>query len=395
MSGTISGAKIRKELGRQIPAHRLSLSDAFRFVQVQPDSPQDLAFAVGMAAREGVPVIPASASGRPPEIEGWHIRVGLSRMTAISDFSSDSGLVAAQAGVQMQDLSDWLMDKGYTLAVKPDLDEDMELWEFLLHPGSGNYGPRYGCKLAQAFSLTAVLPNGRMFKNSLAPARATGPDFSRVILLGQGRFGLPAEICLRVYPLPKKRILMSLALTDMVEGIERSWTVAGQAEPEFIEVGLNRRTAEGIPQNFALVELWGEGPGLAVRRELVKKHYGEIATPIDIPYEVLLGFEDTYEFKSEDTLQFHSDRSTIRETLSSALKESAGEPVRVRVRGFSDDHVCVTTDCDTGKHCRRIHANASEIYSSPDGATLLAGVAAALDPQGVLAHVPALWGETR
>jgi hypothetical protein len=395
MSGTISGAKIRKELGRQIPAHRLSLSDAFRFVQVQPDSPQDLAFVVGLAARESVPVVPASAFGRPPEIEDWHIRVSLSRMTAISDFSSDSGLVCAQAGVGMQDLSDWLMDKGYTLAVKPDRGLNIELWEFLLHPGSGNYGPRYGCKLAQAFSLTAVLPNGRMFKNSLAPARATGPDFSRVILLGQGRFGLPVEISLRVRPLPRKRVLMSLALTDMVEGIGRSWTVAREAEPEFIEVGLNRRAAQGIPQVFALVELWGEGPGLAVRRELVKKHYGEIATPIDIPYEVLVGFEDTYEFKSEDTTQFHSDRSTIRETLATALADSAHGPARVRVRGFSDDHVCVTTDCDTGRHCRRVHAGAGEIYSSPDGAALLAGVASALDPQGVLAHVPALWGETR
>ena len=393
MTTTISGARIRKELGRQIPAHRLSLSDAFRFVQVQPDTPQDLAFVVGLASREGIPVVPASSLGPHLELEGWHIRLGLSRMTAITDFSAESGLVCAEAGVGMQDLADWLMDKGYSLAVKPDFGKEMELWEFLLHPGSGNYGPRYGCKLAQTFSMSAVLPNGRIFKNSLAPARATGPDFAHVILLGQGRFGLPIEVCLRVYPLPRKRVLMSLALTDLVEGLERTWTVAREANPEFIEIGLNRRAAEGIPQVFALVELWGDGPGLAARRELVKKHYGELATPIDIPYEVLVGFEDTYQFRVGDTLQFHSDRVSVKETLSAALGSTETSPPRVRVRGFTDDHVCVTTDCETGEHCRQFHANPSEIYSSPDGANLLSEVASTLDPQGVFAHVPTLWRE--
>ncbi len=198
MSTGISGPRIRKELSKHIPPHRITQSDAFRLVTVQPDSPQELHFIVGFAAREGVPVVPAGASGRPPQMEGWHIRVSFSRMSAISDFSSESGLVCAQAGTRIQDLSDWLMDKGYALMVRPDLGADMELWEFLLSPDAGNFGPRHGCKWDQVFALSAVLPSGRLFQNTLSPARASGPDFSRVILLGQGTFGIPLEVYFKV-----------------------------------------------------------------------------------------------------------------------------------------------------------------------------------------------------
>ena len=86
MATGISGARIRKELSKHIPPHRLSQSDAFRLVTVQPDNPQELHTIVGFAAREGVPVVPTAHATRPPAMESWHIRLNFGRLSAITDF---------------------------------------------------------------------------------------------------------------------------------------------------------------------------------------------------------------------------------------------------------------------------------------------------------------------
>jgi len=358
---------------------------------VEPDSTQEIKFVVGYAAREGVPVVPVSSRQWLPDSDRWFIRMSMARMTAISDFSTESGLVCVEAGARMQNLSDWLMDKGYALAVRPDHHDDMEVWEFLISPTSGNYGPRYGCKWDQVFALTAVVPNGRLFRNSLAPGRATGPDFSRVILLGRGAFGLPVEVYFRVRPLPNRRRLLSFALSDLAGGIERAWEVAAEANPEFLEVGFNRHPPDGLPETFALVELWDEGSRLSMRRELVRKNFGEMATPTEVSYDVLVGFEDTYEFDPRSTIRFYADRSSLGGLMESL--RSAGEgaaPARLRVRGFVDDHVCVTAACEQPRGLlSQVHT--SDVYSSPDGQRLLAEVAGVLDPQGVFSLVPQLW----
>lgn len=396
MSDTISGVRIRKELGKQIPAHRLTLSDTQRAVGVEPDTLQEVSYIVGFAARESVPIVPAATLGAAQRAEEWHISLSLARMSAVSDFSEESGLFCAQTGSRVSDLTEWLLDRGQTLAVTPDQSMDMPLWEFLISPDSGRFGPRYGCKWDQVFSLTAIQPNGKLFTNSLSPARATGPDFSRVILQGEGAFGLPLEVYMRVKPLPRRRVILALALKDLVRGVERAWDVAVEARPEYLEIGMNSGMRGSVPKVFAVVELWGEGKNLAVRKERIRKVFGDVAAVADVAHETLLNLESTYGFAREKAFQFFVPRSQTAQTLADIIDESRSgrkKSVRLRVRGFADDQTCVTADGSGPQAWRRSHELSQGLYSSPDGRALLAEVAAALDPGGVFALVPRLWRE--
>jgi len=388
MATGISGARIRKELSKHIPPHRLSQSDAFRLVTVQPDNPQELHTIVGFAAREGVPVVPTAHATRPPAMESWHIRLNFGRLSAITDFSVESGLVCAQAGTRVRDLADWLMEKGYSLMAKPDYGEDMELWEFLLSSDAGNFGPRYGSKWAQVFSLTAVLPSGRIFENSLAPARATGPDFAQAILLGRGAFGIPLEVYLKVHPLPRRRQLTAFAINDLPKAADSAWKVAEAAQPEFMEIAVNRVSANGdVPSRFALIELWGERSEVARRKELVRKHFGESATATDIPYEVLLGLENTCRFEPDARSQFFADRQGISK-LVEELETSSPNPRHLRIRGFAHNQACVTME-HSGDEPREKNAH----YASTDGDWLLKEAARQLDPPGIFSWAPRVWDQ--
>jgi FAD/FMN-containing dehydrogenase len=394
MNHSISGSRLRKELGKYLPAHRLSLSEAFRFVHAQPDSLQDVAYIVATAVREGVPVLPASSVTKPLTLEGWHIRLSLSRLSAISDFSPDSRLVCAQAGTKVGQLVEWLMDKGHTLGVTPEFAEEMELWEFLLGPETGRFGPRFGCKWEQVFSLTAILPNGRFLKGSLSPARATGPDFSQVVLRGMGSFGLPLEIYLRIRALPRRRMLLAFEVVDLAAAYERAWTVAREVAPEHLELGVDRPGSDRkIPTRFAVVELWGEGKSLTSRKERVRKLFGDSARPTDVPYEALLGMEDTCRFTREDCFQLFASRAEAAGLLA-AISAGAAPAGRMRILGFSEGHACIVAD-----RIPALQAAAARgmgpAPSSPDGQALLDGVAKDLDPAGIFARIPETWRRER
>ncbi|MBM4353250.1 MAG: FAD-binding oxidoreductase [Deltaproteobacteria bacterium] len=390
MNGTVSGTRLRKELGKQLPAHRISVSDSGRYVQVEADSAQDVCYVVSVASREAAPVFPVPCLGRIPPVDGWHIRLSLSRLSAITDFSPDSGLVCVQCGTGMQRLSDWLAEKGFALGVHPEQSCEMELWEFMLSAASNSFGPRFGFKRDQVLSLSAVLPNGRLFRNSVSPARSTGPDFSLPLLHSAGRFGLPLEIYLRIHPLPAQRVFLTFALDDLPAAVERTWEVASAATPELIEIGVNRLAPGGLPQRFVLVELWGEGKALSVRKELVRKLLGDVARPSEVPYEMLLAFEKTYRFVEGQTRHVTLSRDSLKDLVEGL--PPGGGPVTLRIRGFVDGLVSVTAGCNDEAECAILPSEESAPSGSRESRRILDAAAGMLDGSGVFMRLPEMWG---
>ena len=374
-----------------MPAHRISVSEAFRHVVVHPDTVQEASLAVTYANRAGIPVLPLSKLALPVAPDRWHLRLALARLSAITDYSPESGLVGVQAGGLTEDLVDWLLEKDCTLAAMPDPGLSVELWEFLLSPFAGRFGPRFGCKWDQVVALTAVLPSGRLFRNSLAPARATGPDFSRIILMGQGRFGIPLEAYFKVKRVPSRRVLMAFSVSDLAGIVERAWALAREVNPTYLEIGLNPGCEQhGLPERFALVELWGEGKKLTVRRELVRKHLAGVASPVDAPHETLLGLDDVYGFDRRSCRHMFAHRDGTSALLDMLLK-ACNEVSQFRLRGFVDNQVCVTANGVLDDSCWALDMTGSGGYDSPDGKELLRKVADELDPQGIFARVPNLW----
>ena len=170
-----------------------------------------------------------------------------------------------------------------------------------------------------------------------------------------------------------------------------AWALARDVDPTYLEIGLNPGHEEhGLPDCFALVELWGEGKKLAVRRELVRKHLDGVATPADAPYETLLGLDDIYGFDRRKCRHMFAHKDGAPAFLEMLLK-NCNEVSQFRLRGFVDNQVCVTTGDDPGQSCWALDMSGRGVYDSPDGEILLRKVADELDPQGILGRVPELW----
>lgn len=390
MSTAISGARIRKGLGRSIPSHRISVSDAFRSVVVHPDSLHEVAETVSFAAREGVPVFPMSSTAQPITLDQWHIRLSLSRLSAITDYSPDSGLVCVQGGVNMAYLAEWLQEKDHTLAVASDFAEDLELWEYLLSPHSGRFGPLYGSKWDQVFALKAVLPSGKPFANSLAPARATGPDFAQVLLMTAGRFGIPLEIYLRIQRLPPRRMYLAFELDDLAASLDTAWAIARDITPVYLELGATLSGDGSLPSRFMLVELWGEGRRLSVKRELVRKAIGDLGRHLDLGPEALAAATSSPGLKPRDCAHLFLHRKDLGRAVGQLLDRCC-DSGQLRLRGFLDNQVCLSTDVHTLDQARLDFGGVRTVYSSDDGSELLSEVADQLDPGGVFARIPQLW----
>jgi FAD/FMN-containing dehydrogenase len=381
---------MRSELTRFLAVHRVALSDAQRFVQVEPETPQEVSFVVGWAARTQVAVLPVPARREIPAQPDWHVRLSLARMSAVTDFSAGSGLMCVQSGALMKDVAAWLDEKGRTLAVSPDPGEEVSVWEFALAPGGGRFGPRYGPKWQQVFQLTAVLPSGTLYRTSFAPARATGPDFTRLVLMGQGRFGLPLEVYFRVKPLPPRRMVLLFSARSVADAVQGAWGLAGEVVPEYLEVAASPRVGLGrSAPAFVLVELWGEGKRLGVRREQTRKVLGPDFTLVDLPQEMSAGVEETLELPEEDSVSAFVPRPLLARLLAGKVKP-AGE---LRVRGFLDGHAWLT---GPRRFVARAHLDRTASLAQLSGehaADLLDAAATRLDPGRVFAAIPRLFQE--
>jgi hypothetical protein len=389
-----TGSRIKRELSRLMASHRVTSSDSGHFVKVRPESYPEVASIVTYAQENGVMTFPVPEDQQFPSDVDWHIRLDLSGLNSVISHLKDSRVVGVQAGIQLESLVDWVYDKHLELRVMPEFLSELELWEFLLSPQSGRYGPGMGDKWDQVMNIKAVLPNGRLFQTSLSPARAAGPDFTSLILTGRGRFGIPLETHLRLAPRPPKREYMAFSLKSLFDGLAPAAEIVGKVAPEFIEVGLNRNLEnKGLPSHFLLVELWGEGAGLSLRKEAVRMALEGIGTPVSIPYEVLLGFDETYGFRSRACHQMYLRQTDVRDVVSKMLKGPKSMISKVRLLGFLDHYVCVTHDGEAGfpgGPCNGTGGHRTTESARP----IWEAMANQLDPAGIFSHIPSLWEAT-
>lgn len=382
MATPLSGNRIRKELGRFLPSHRVVVSDPNHIVTVRPESVPETCSVLQFAQSEGVPVFPMPEHGAVPGLNDWSIVLSLSGLKSVVDYSPDSLLVTVQAGATLEAFNDWLHDKHLCLATTPETTAPISLWEYLLSPEVGRFGPRLGAKWDQVASLSAILPNGRLFRMTVSPGRSVGPDFSKLILMGRGRFGLPLELTLRVYPKPSRRETLVFVMPDLTTALDAAWRVAEESTPEFLEAGMLR--VAGNTQAWLSVELWGEGNRLSVRKERTRKQVGATASPLETNQAASLPASSL----GPHAIHGNLPRQDVLRVLAPGL-EAQQYDMGVRIRGFLNGHACVIA---RGENIRvKAGADPHGSHSSSDGEQLLGLIAKELDPAGVFSHVPSLW----
>jgi D-lactate dehydrogenase (cytochrome) len=181
-----------------LPPH---LPDAVAF----PDSTEEVAFLVRLAAERNVPVVPfgagTSLEGHVTPVQGG-LSIDLSRMTRILAVSQPDLDCRIEAGVTRQQLNAALRREGMFFPVDPG--SECTIGGMCATRASGTNAVRYGTIRENVLGLTVVLADGRVVNTGgRARKSAAGYDLTRLFIGSEGTLGIITEITLRLQGIPE------------------------------------------------------------------------------------------------------------------------------------------------------------------------------------------------
>jgi L-gulono-1,4-lactone dehydrogenase len=160
-----------------------------------PSSIEELSAAVGEASRAGLRVRMAGAGHSFSDIAVTDgLMIGMGRMNELLDVDPASGLVRAQAGITIHELS--LALAGHGLAMENLGDIDVQSIAGAISTATHGTGARLRNISSQVAELTLVLADG----STLRCSEQDEPDLFRAARVGLGALGAIAEVTLRCVP---------------------------------------------------------------------------------------------------------------------------------------------------------------------------------------------------
>ncbi len=406
MERRTSQAALRRDLQRVLPRHRMrGTRDRGRGIIVRPEKPGELQQIVRIAWDAEVPVLPMGLSHARIQPKELHLRVDLQGLNKILEYDASSGLVTVQGGVTLRGLSDWLSSKKKVLSVHYMGNDGIQLWEFLSQPWAGGYGPAAGHKLDQAVALSALLPSGEEITSTLSPRRAVGPDPSRLLLSGEGRFALLTRATLRVVDAPVRVARLAFGGPKLARHLDTFWELCEAIRPAEIQIVCRRRTLTAKDEGSwytVLWCLWGEGRDLVRRKELVIKGMAPAFSALRLqnPYAL----EGTCPIN--DTEGAYAEYTALRRDLPTFCRRLAdnllsGRIDGYRVFGFLNGAVSVGASCGPEAEDGGVSYGVDGLADGIPGVHLGSGppstrdlqdaLAEALDSRGTFSLVHRLW----
>ena len=243
---------------------------------VRPRATAEVAAAVRTAQRHGVAVVPyGGGSGVlggavPP---AGSVVIDLRAMDRLLDIEETSLLARAQAGMLGGDYERALGARGYTGGHYPQSIERATLGGLVATRSAGQFSTKYGNIEDLLLGLEVVLPSGDTLRLAPVPRASTGPSLREVFLGSEGTLGIVTEVTLRLFPLPERRLLESLVVPSVAEGLDPirrvvrvGWRPAVLRLYDAIETA--RTFNEWAPPDACLLLVVCEGPAAMADAEL-------------------------------------------------------------------------------------------------------------------------------
>lgn len=189
-------------------------------VVVYPNSTEEVAAIVRLAAERRVPVLPRGAgsgfSGGALPVQGG-IVVVLTRMNRILEIDSRNLLAVVQPGVVTAALQEAVEAEGLFYPPDPASRAFSTLGGNIAECAGGPRCVKYGVTRDYVLGLTVVTPTGRVIRTGGRVVKnVVGYDLTRLFVGSEGTLGIVTEIILRLLPKPAARRTM-LATFDSME----------------------------------------------------------------------------------------------------------------------------------------------------------------------------------
>lgn len=185
---------------------------------VWPESAEDVARIVELAAREGTPLAPFGAGsgvcgGTLPDDRT--VVVDMKRMSRARRLSPS--VLEVEAGAMGIRLEEDLQQAGHTLGHFPSSILCSTVGGWLAARSAGQCSGKYGKIEDMVVSLDCVVGEGEHLR---LHRRVRGPDLTQLMVGSEGIFGLITSARLRIHPAPSHKGYAAFSFPDLESGVE-------------------------------------------------------------------------------------------------------------------------------------------------------------------------------
>ncbi|MFT0846878.1 FAD-binding oxidoreductase [Actinomycetaceae bacterium L2_0104] len=192
-------------------------------VLVTPRDESDIVATMKWATANKVPVVvrgPGSGVSGAGIPQAGGILIDVRHFNRVLDFNEVSGHVKVEGSAMLQDLDDYLRERGFTLGHYPQSFSLAGVAGSISLRGSGTFSSLYGNVEDIVAELRVVLPTGEIYESHYSPRSATGPDLRQLFIGAEGTFGVLTEVTLKVYKTPEARIFQSYAFKSFKDALD-------------------------------------------------------------------------------------------------------------------------------------------------------------------------------
>jgi FAD/FMN-containing dehydrogenase len=194
-----------------------------------------------------------------------NVTLSLAELKHVSKIEPKGGTVEVGGGMTLAALDAMLATHQLMLGPLSPRAKALTVAEFLEGPDAGLRAIPGGGRLEPiCLAITAVLPDGRVYRSHPSPRSAAGPDLVALMLGGQRRFGVITEATLRCFPFaashrnqvfsfPSADAFVTALMACLADGVwfekVRVETRSDRAQVELNCLG----TEDGVERDFASI----------------------------------------------------------------------------------------------------------------------------------------------
>lgn len=186
-----------------------------------PETEAEVLAVLREASRLGIPVVPYGAGsgvcgGAGGRAGAWVLDT--KALATIGPLDAVRRTVRVQAGVNGQQLEDWLEKRGFTLGHSPSSIGCSTVGGWAAARSAGQFSSRYGVFEDMVLGLRAVSPSRGVF--AVGPGGDAPADRLELLLGSEGTLAVVTEIELRVWPVPAARWLRGYRFPDVASALD-------------------------------------------------------------------------------------------------------------------------------------------------------------------------------